>query len=137
MTRPGRSWLTPTVVGIGLASLLSDTGHEAATSALPALLTSMGAAPAALGLIEGVSDGAASAARLLAGWAADRPHLRKPIVVAGYLVCGLSTGLFGLATGWPHVLGARAVGWLARGARGPVRDAMLADAVPAEAVGRG
>ena len=136
-SRPAaRPWFTTSVLGFGLASLFSDAGHEAATSALPALLVSMGAAPAALGIIEGISDGLASFAKLGGGWLADRPHLRKPIAVLGYLVTGLSTGAYGLAGGWGHLLAARSVGWLARGMRGPARDAMLADAVPPEARGR-
>jgi MFS family permease len=133
---PVGRWLTPAVLGFGLASFLSDAGHEAATSALPALLILLGSAPAALGIIEGVSDGLASFAKLMGGWWADRPHVRKPLAVGGYLATGLSVGLFGLATSWLHIVAARSVGWFARGVRGPVRDAMLADAVPPEAVGR-
>jgi MFS family permease len=129
-------WLTLSVIGFGLASFLSDMGHEAATSALPALLIVLGSAPAALGLIEGVSDGLASFAKLFGGWIADRPKARKPIAVGGYLVTGLSVGMFALATSWLHIALARSVGWLARGLRGPARDAMLADSVPREAVGR-
>ena len=46
----------PGVVGIGLGSLLSDTGHEMATAALPGFLRSIGAPAAALGAIEGVAE---------------------------------------------------------------------------------
>lgn len=131
-----RRWLTRSVLGFSLASFLSDLGHEAATSALPAFLVTLGAAPAALGIIEGVSDGLASLARLVGGWISDAPRRRKPIAVAGYLVTGLTTGAFALATEWVHLLAARSAGWLARGVRGPARDAMLADAVPESARGR-
>jgi sugar phosphate permease len=129
-------WLSVPVLGFGLASFLSDAGHEAATSALPALLALIGAAPAALGVIEGVSDGLASLAKLVGGWWADRPRLRKPLAVGGYFTTGVSVGAFAVASSWLHVVAARSVGWFARGVRGPVRDAMLADAVPREAVGR-
>jgi hypothetical protein len=58
-------WLTPGVAGIGLASLLADVGHEIPTALLPALLTAtLGAPAAALGLIEGLADGAAGLADL-------------------------------------------------------------------------
>jgi MFS family permease len=124
------------VIGFGVASFLSDLGHEAATAALPALLAAIGGAPAALGVLEGVSDGLSSAAKLAGGWLADEPRLRKPLAVGGYLVTGLSTGIFGFASGWLHVQAARAVGWTARGLRGPPRDAMLADAVEPSARGR-
>ncbi|HET6611201.1 MAG TPA: MFS transporter [Kofleriaceae bacterium] len=124
------------MIGFGIASFLSDAGHEAATAALPAFLITLGAAPAALGVIEGIADGASSFAKLIGGWIADKPQRRKPIAVAGYLTTGLATGAFGLATSWLHILAARSFGWLARGVRGPARDAMLADAVPPQARGR-
>jgi len=134
--RAGERWLTRSVLGFGLASFLSDLGHEAATAALPALLVAIGGAPAALGFIEGVADGLSSFAKLAGGWLSDRPRRRKPIAVGGYLVTGLSTGAFALATVWQHVQITRSIGWVARGLRGPARDAMLADAVPAAARGR-
>ncbi len=129
-------WLNKAVVGFGVASFLSDAGHEAATSALPSLLAALGAPPAALGIIEGVADAGASVAKLAGGFAADRPALRKPIAVLGYLVTGLSNGAYALAGGAGGLLAARSVGWIARGIRGPSRSAMLAEAVPPEAVGR-
>lgn len=133
---PRLRWLTGAVLGFGLASLLSDMGHEAGTAALPSLLTSLGAAPLALGLIEGIADGVVCFAKLYGGSLANHLRLRKPIAVGGYAVTGLSIGLFALATSWLHILAARCVGWLARGIRSPARSAMLADAVPRQALGR-
>lgn len=135
-TTTPRSWLTPTVWGVALTSFLSDAGHEAGTAILPLFLAAIGAPPAALGAIEGVADGLSSGAKLIAGWWGDRVPRRKPVVVAGYALTGLSVGLFALATSWPFVLVARAVGWLGRGVRGPLRDAILAEAVPPGARGR-
>ena len=78
-------WLTPGVRGIGIASLLADLGHEVPTALLPSLLTStLGAPASALGLIEGVSDGLAGAARFAGGPLADDPQRRRPVAVAGY-----------------------------------------------------
>jgi MFS family permease len=133
---PSARWLTPSVLGFGLASFLSDAGHEAATAALPGLLILLGSPPAALGVIEGLSDGLSSFAKLAGGFWADRPHLRKPIAVVGYLTTGITTGAYGLANVWWHLLLSRGLGWFARGARGPSRDAMLSDSVPREALGR-
>ncbi|MGC2719276.1 MAG: hypothetical protein WA209_06785, partial [Candidatus Acidiferrales bacterium] len=99
-----KSWLTPGVLGIGLASLFSDWGHEAATAILPAFLASLGAPAYALGVIEGVSDGLSSFAKLAGGWIADRPELRKPTGIFGYLMTGLSTGAYALLNTWPAVL---------------------------------
>jgi MFS family permease len=130
------NWLTRGVLGIGLASLFSDWGHEAATSLLPAFLASLGAPAYALGLIEGVADGCSSFAKLAGGWIADRPHLRKPVAVIGYFATGLSTFAYAFAQSWPVLFVLRAVGWMGRGSRGPSRDALLADAVEPSKIGR-
>lgn len=129
-------WLTRGVLGIGLASLFSDWGHETGTSLLPVLLGSLGAPAYALGVIEGVADGISSFAKLAGGWLADRPWLRKPIAVAGYFVTALSTFAFGFVGSWTEVAGARAIGWMGRGIRGPARDVLLADSVSSRQIGR-
>jgi MFS family permease len=128
-------WLTRGVLGLGLGSLFSDWGHETATAILPAFLASIGAPPVALGIIEGVSDGIASFAKLAGGWIADRPPLRKPSAVAGYVIIGFSTFAYALANSWPAILVTRALGWIGR-ASSPSRSALLADAVAPEQQGR-
>jgi MFS family permease len=133
---PNSRWLTRGVLGIGLASLFSDWGHEAATAILPAFLASLGAPAVALGIIEGVADGLSSFAKLAGGWIADRPHARKPVGVIGYLATGLATFGYTFAHSWPAILALRSFGWIGRGSRGPSRDALLADAVAPEKIGR-
>jgi MFS family permease len=134
--QPSARWLTRGVFGIGVSSLFSDLGHEAATSVLPVLLAAMGAPAFALGLIEGIADGLSSFAKLAGGWMADRPRWRKVIAGGGYLITGLSTFAYGFAQSWPLLLIARALGWAGRGAKGPSRDALLSDAVAPNQVGR-
>jgi MFS family permease len=135
-TPPRARWLNRTVLGIGLASLLSDWSHEIATAVLPAFLATMGVAAAWLGLIEGVSDGLSSFAKLGSGYYTDRLRRRKPIAVAGYVVTALGTASFGLATAAWHVLVSRSLAWLGRGVRTPVRKALLAGSVTKESYGR-
>lgn len=129
-------WLTRGVLGIGLASLFSDWGHEAATAILPAFLASLGAPAVALGLIEGISDALASFAKLAGGWIADHPPWRRPTGIVGYFATGLSTFSYAFAPSWPVVLLLRALGWAGRGSRGPSRDTLLADAVAPGQEGR-
>jgi MFS family permease len=128
--------LNRTVLGIGLASLFSDWSHEIATTVMPAFLATMGVAAAWLGLIEGVSDGLSSFAKMASGFYTDRLTRRKPIAVAGYVVTALGTGAFGLATSAWHVLVARSCAWLGRGVRTPIRKALLAGSVTKETYGR-
>lgn len=129
-------WLNRTVLGIGLASLLSDWSHEIATAVMPAFLTTMGAAAAWLGVIEGVSDGLSSFAKMGSGFYTDQLRRRKPIAVAGYIVTATGTACIGLATQAWHVLLCRSGAWLGRGVRSPVRKALLAAAVTPETYGR-
>ena len=130
-------WLTPGVRGIGGASLLADLGHEVPTALLPSLLTStLGAPAAALGVIEGVADGLAGAARFAGGALADDPHRRRATAVGGYTTTAILSGLVGAATSVWQVGVLRAGAWAARGLRVPARNALLADVVPPGAYGR-
>jgi MFS family permease len=134
--QPPSRWLNRTVLGVGLASLLSDWAHEIATAVLPAFLATMGAAAAWLGLIEGVSDGLSSLAKMGSGYFTDQMRRRKPIAVFGYIVTAVGTACFGFATQAWHVLLCRAGAWFGRGVRTPVRKALLAAAVTPETYGR-
>ena len=133
----GPAWLTPGVGGIGIASLLSDLGHEVPTSLLPSLLTSTLRAPAsALGVIEGISDGLAGVARLGGGAFSDDPARRRSIAVGGYATTAVLSGLIGAASSVWQVAVLRAGAWTARGLRVPARNALLADVVPPAVYGR-
>lgn len=129
-------WLNRTVLGIGLASLFSDWSHEIATTVMPAFLATMGVAAFWVGLIEGVSDGLSSFAKMASGYYTDKLRRRKPVAVIGYLVTALGTASFSLATAAWHVLLARAFAWLGRGVRTPIRKALLAGSVTKETYGR-
>jgi MFS family permease len=130
------AWINPNVVGMGLASLLSDAGHELATALLPGFMHVLGLSAAALGAVEGVSDAVSSFVKLAGGWLADRTGRRKPIAVGGYFLTGAAMALFAFAEGWGLILAGRLVGWFGRGIRGPARDSLLAESVPEEARGR-
>ena len=124
-----------TVHIFGATSLLNDTASEMAYWILPAFLTSIGAGPATLGIIEGIAESVASFAKLFSGFFADRIRRRKPVVVAGYVVANAVKPLLGWATGAWQVLFIRFADRLAKGVRGAPRDVMLADSVPRQEVG--
>ena len=130
-------WMTPGVRGIGSASLLADLGHEVPTALLPSLVTStLGAPPAALGVIEGVADALAGAARFAGGALADDPQRRRAAAVGGYTATAVLSAAAGAATAVWQVGVLRAGAWAARGLRVPARNALLADVVSAGAYGR-
>jgi len=125
------------VGGIGTASLLADVGHEIPTSLLASFVTtSLGAPAAALGLIEGVSEGLAGAGRFVGGALADDPWRRRTVAVGGYSATAVLSALIGTTTSVVQVGILRAAAWTARGLRVPSRNALLADVVPAHAYGR-
>jgi len=130
------TWLTRTVLGVGLTSLFSDWSHEIATAVLPAFLTAIGAGPGWLGAIEGIADGISSFTKLGAGHYTDQLKRRKPLAVFGYAFTALATASFAFATHAYHVLIGRAAAWLGRGVRSPTKKALLAAGVPASAYGR-
>lgn len=131
-----KHWLNRTVLGVGLTSLLSDWSHEIATAVLPAFLAAIGAGPAWLGAIEGVSDGLSSVTKLAAGHFTDKLKHRKPLGVAGYAITALATASLAAATHAVHILLSRATAWFGRGLRTPARKALLAADVPPAAYGR-
>jgi MFS family permease len=131
-----RKWLNRNVAAMGLTSLLGDAGHEMVTAVLPFFLAVLGAGPEVLGLIEGFSDGASSLVKSFAGYLSDKIGKRKPLMNIGYALTGILTPLIAATTAWGQVLVLRVGAWLGRGARGPPRDALLADSVSSEATGK-
>ncbi len=133
---PSKSWLTRTVLGVGLTSLFSDWSHEIATAVLPAFLAAIGAGPGWLGAIEGIADGLSSFAKLGAGHYTDQLKRRKPLAVFGYAFTALATASFAFATHAYQILIGRSAAWLGRGVRSPAKKALLAADVPPSAYGR-
>lgn len=129
-------WLNRTVFGAGIASFFSDLGHEAVTVLLPSFLIALGAPVYALGIIEGISDGASSFVKLLSGYFSDKLGKRKEFALAGYVATGIFPAIVAVAIAWPMVLLGRAIGWMGRGTRGPPRDAILAKSVDTTDLGK-
>lgn len=131
-----KKWLNPTVWAASVTSFLSDLGHETFTTLLPSFLATLGAPAYALGLIEGISDGASSFAKLLSGYYSDTMGKKKEIATLGYLATGLFPALVAIALSWPLVLLARVLAWFGKGARGPPRDAILSNSVEEKDLGK-
>ena len=132
-----KRWLSRGVGSIGLASFLSDAGHEITTSVLPSFIThTLHGSAGALGLIEGISDGLAGIAKLAGGSAANDERRRGKLAAGGYVVTAVATGAVGLAGAVWQAGILRSTAWAARGARGPARNALLASLAPPDAYGR-
>ena len=103
----------------GLTSLFNDTASEMAYWVLPAFLTSIGAGPAKLGVIEGIAESVASFAKFF----------------SGYLVANAVKPLLAIATSWWHVLLIRFADRFAKGMRGTARDVMAAESLEENRLG--
>lgn len=120
------------VILLGLVSFLTDLSSEMVYPLLPLFLTGqLGAAPAVVGLIEGLAESAASLLKVVSGWLADRLGQRKGLAVVGYGLSAVGKALLAAAASWPAVLAARVGDRIGKGVRGAPRDAILADSVPA------
>jgi MFS family permease len=132
-----RPWVSAEVASIGAASFFSDAGHEIATAVLPSFLTGvLRGSAGTLGLVEGLSDALLGVAKLLRGPLANQPARRVRLAPGGYLLTALFTAAIGLATTVWQAGVLRAAAWVARGARTPARDTMLAELASPDAYGR-
>ena len=131
-----RVWLTRNLVLLTLVSLTQDAASDLLYPLLPILLTGViGAAPLALGLIEGCAEAAAGFAKLYSGKYSDRIG-RKPFVMAGYSLAGIGKVLVVVATSWPMVFFGRVTDRIGKGMRSSPRDALIHDSVPKEHLGK-
>jgi MFS family permease len=130
-------WVSVEVAGVGAASFFSDAGHEIATAVLPSFLVGvLRGSAGTLGVIEGVSDALLGVAKLLGGPVANDPTRRVRLARGGYLLTAVFTAGIGLASSVWQAGVLRAAAWVARGARTPARDTLLAGLAPPDAYGR-
>ena len=121
---------------LSAVSFFQDAASELLYPVLPLFVIGvLGAPPSALGAIEGVAEGTASAAKAVSGRLADRRR-RRPLVAWGYGISSLAKPLIGAASGWGLVLVARFVDRLGKGIRTSPRDALIADDTPPAIRGR-
>ena len=129
-------WLNRTVLGAGLTSALGDFCYETTTVILPGFLAVLGIPAALLGLIEGTADAIASFTKMAAGYFADKFGHRKMLVALGYALTPVGQLLIAIALGWQLILLGRLVSWFGKGLRGPLRDAIIVQAVSPHTRGR-
>jgi MFS family permease len=95
----------------------------------------LAAPPVVLGLVEGVADATAGVTKYVAGRWSDRRG-RKPFIAWGYGLAAVGKAVVAAATVWPMVLVGRVVDRFGKGVRSAPRDALIAESVPPEALGR-
>jgi MFS family permease len=135
VSSPGR--LPPVVKSLGAVSFFNDLASEMIYPLIPALVTrTLGGGAISLGLFDGISELGASLAKLWAGWLADHPRWRRPLVIGGYLVAAVTRPVIGATSAAWQVIALRATDRIGKGIRTPPRDAVIADATAPEMRGR-
>ncbi len=132
----GARWLNRNVLAFSLTSFFSDFCHEMATAVLPQFMATIGLSASSLGSIEGIADALSSFAKVGVGFHSDRIGHRKKWAIFGYALTAISKSIFAFAFSWPLILAGRVLGWVGRGIRNPLRDAMLAESVGPESRGK-
>ncbi|CAG9168064.1 Multidrug resistance protein MdtH [Cupriavidus laharis] len=129
-------WLNRTVAGAGITSALGDFCYETTTVILPGFLAVLGIPAAVLGTVEGIADAVASFTKMVSGFIADKLGHRKLLVLLGYGLTPAGQALIALAAGWPLLLAGRVISWFGKGLRGPLRDAIVIQAIQPQMRGR-
>ncbi len=125
------------IILLGLVSFFSDISSEMVYPVIPLYLTArLGASPALVGVIEGISESTASLLKVFSGYFTDRFSHKKPVAMLGY-----AGGLFYKAAlifskSWHGVLFARVVDRAGKGIRTAPRDVMIGESAGAGRIGR-
>lgn len=82
------------------------------------------------------ADAVASFTKIVSGYIADKLGHRKTLVLLGYALTPVGQGLIAASTGWPLILVGRLVSWFGKGLRGPLRDAIVTQAISPDTRGR-
>jgi MFS family permease len=131
-----RAWLTGNLVVLTLVSLAQDASSELIYPLLPLLVAgAVGAAPLAIGIIEGAAEFAAGFTKLYAGKLSDK-YGRKNFVASGYTLTGIGKVFTVTVFSWPGILTGRVLDRVGKGMRGTPRDALIHDGVEDKDLGK-
>lgn len=129
--------LVPNVFFLGLVSLLNDFSSEMVYSVMPAFLTVvLGAPPVFVGFVEGFADALASFLKIFSGWFSDRIGKRKILSVIGYSLSTSTRFVLSLVSNFWQVFILRAFDRVGKGLRDSPRDALLAESVERQELGK-
>ncbi|MCS7259052.1 MAG: MFS transporter [candidate division WOR-3 bacterium] len=115
------------VILLGITSLLTDISTEMVYPILPFFLSSLGAGPGVLGIIEGIAESLASLLKVFSGYFSDKMRRRKPLAILGYGASTIGKLFLYVANSWFWVLTARIIDRFGKGIRTAPRDALIAD----------
>jgi len=129
--------LNKNVFFLGVVSLLTDISSEMIYPILPIFLsTTLGLNKAFIGLIEAVAESTAGIFKFLSGFISDKLKKRKPLVLLGYFLSAISKPFFAISKSGYSALFIRFSDRLGKGIRTSPRDALIADSVSKDTLGK-
>jgi Na+/melibiose symporter-like transporter len=106
------------IIILGITSFLTDVSSEMIYPILPVfLVTTLGASPAILGLIEGIAESVASLLKVFSGYWSDKVKKRKPFAIFGYANSAAGKLFLFFSTSWTFVLFGRVIERFGKGVR--------------------
>ena len=122
---------------LGLISFFTDISTEMVYPLIPLyLVSSFGATPVLVGIIEGIAESLASLLKTFSGYITDKSHRKKLIAFSGYAT-GLIYKLTLIVAGsWAGILGARVIDRIGKGIRTSPRDVLVSESADSKNIGK-
>ncbi|MFJ2617881.1 MFS transporter [Glutamicibacter sp. NPDC087344] len=128
---------SPTVIALGIVSMLTDISSESVAAILPMYITgALGLSMIAYGFFEGLNQSASALVRIAAGYTADQSRRPKPVAVAGYSLSMVARIGLLFATGFAAITAVIGIDRVGKGIRTAPRDAMIQQASQPEHLAR-
>lgn len=121
---------------LSMVSLFTDIASEMLYPVMPVYLKHIGFSILLIGILEGIAEATAGLSKGYFGTLSDAQGKRKPFIIIGYALSGLSKPLMAFFTTPLWIFGVRTLDRLGKGVRTGARDALLSDEATAESKGR-
>ena len=122
---------------IGLISFFTDISTEMVYPLIPLYLVStFGATPALVGLIEGIAESLASLLKVFSGYLTDKFQKKKTIAFSGYATGLIYKFILILAGSWGGILIARVIDRVGKGVRTAPRDVLISESANKDSMGK-
>ena len=123
---------------LGIVSLLTDVSSEMIFTLMPLFLSNvLGVGTTIIGFVAGLTESTDAIFKIFSGWFSDKLGKRKFLAVIGYSLSTVAKPFMYLASSWGTVLAVRFSDRVGKGIRGAPRDALVADSLTADQMGRG
>jgi len=122
---------------IGLISFFTDISTEMVYPLIPLyLVSSFGATPALIGVIEGVAESLASLLKVFSGYLTDRFKKKKIIAFSGYATGLIYKIALIFASSWGGIFCARIIDRFGKGIRTAPRDVLVSESADKNNMGK-